>query len=77
MGLVNENKKASGADASDGPSPSGKRETSKAGWDDPNVPIGNAPPLPRWPLLVSGAAWLGWVVFLVAMLMTRTQAAAS
>lgn len=36
-------------------------------WADPNVPVGNAPPLPRWPLIVAGIAWLAWVVFLVVM----------
>ncbi len=33
-------------------------------WDDPNVPAGNSPPLPGWPLWVSVAAWSGWMVFL-------------
>ena len=37
-------------------------------WDDPNVTVGNAPPVPRWPLFAAGLAWLGWVVFLVVML---------
>ena len=36
-------------------------------WADPNVPVGNAPPLPRWLLPVSAIAWLAWVVFLVVM----------
>ncbi len=33
-------------------------------WEDPNVPVGNAPPLPRWPVYVSGLAWAAWVLFL-------------
>ncbi|MCH8244017.1 MAG: hypothetical protein IH897_15620 [Planctomycetes bacterium] len=37
-------------------------------WEDPNIPIGNAPPLPRWRFLVAGLAWLAWVGFLVVML---------
>lgn len=36
-------------------------------WDDPNVPIGDAPPLPRWPLAVFSLAWVGWLAFLVVM----------
>ena len=37
-------------------------------WADPNVPVGNAPPMPRWPLTAAAIAWIVWVVFLVAML---------
>lgn len=37
-------------------------------WEDPSVPVGNAPPLPRWPLVLFTLAWLAWVMFLVAML---------
>lgn len=37
-------------------------------WSDPRTPVGNAPLLPRWPLVVSTIAWLAWVAFLVAML---------
>ena len=49
---------------------SGKTEKRGTHWDDPNVPVGNAPPIPRWPLVVLGAAWAGWVVFLVVMVMS-------
>ncbi len=38
-------------------------------WEDPNIPVGNAPPLPRWPLAVTGLAWLAWGVFLVVMML--------
>ena len=37
-------------------------------WEDPSVPVGNSPPLPRWPLVMATLAWLAWVVFLVVML---------
>ena len=37
-------------------------------WEDPSIPIGNAPPMPRWRVLVAGLAWLAWVGFLVVML---------
>jgi hypothetical protein len=40
-------------------------------WTDPRVPIGNAPPLPWWPLAVSGIAWLAWLGFLAAMMLSR------
>jgi len=43
-------------------------------WDDPNVPVGNAPPsFPRWPLVMAALVWVAWVVFLfVMMLETRS-----
>ena len=40
-------------------------------WTDLQVPIGNAPPLPWWPLAVSGIAWLAWLGFLAAMMLWR------
>lgn len=36
-------------------------------WQDPQVPVGNSPPLPRWPIAIFSIAWMGWVVFLFAM----------
>lgn len=39
-------------------------------WEDPKIPVGNAPPLPRWPLVVTGLGWLAWVAFLVVMMQT-------
>ncbi len=36
-------------------------------WTDPSVPVGNAPPMPRWRLYLLGGLWAGWVVFLFAM----------
>jgi hypothetical protein len=36
-------------------------------WDDPSVPVGNAPPMNRWPMFVAGACWLAGVLFLVMM----------
>ena len=40
-------------------------------WKDPSVPAGNAPAMPRWPLLLAAAAWIGWSVFLVVIRLTR------
>ncbi len=39
-------------------------------WEDPSVPIGNAPPLPRWPVAVSALVWAGWIALLVAMVLS-------
>jgi hypothetical protein len=36
-------------------------------WEDPNIPVGNAPPLPKWPLVLSGFAWLLWVVLVLVL----------
>lgn len=46
-------------------------ETEANKWNDPTVPAGLAPPLPRWPLALAIFAWVGWVVFLVAMTISR------
>lgn len=47
------------------------KKKSRVNWDDPSVPVGNSPPMPRWPLVVSTIAWLAWVVFLIVMLASR------
>jgi hypothetical protein len=36
------------------------------------TPIGTAPRTARWPLLVTGALWLVWLGFLMAMVVWRT-----
>ena len=51
------------------------QKKSRVNWDDPSVPVGNAPPMSRWPLVVTAIAWLAWVVFLIAMLVSRYDAA--
>ena len=53
------------------------QKKSRVNWDDPSVPVGNAPPMPRWPLVVTAIAWLAWVVFLIAMLVSRYDAVAA
>lgn len=40
-----------------------------ARWDDPNVPVGDAPPLPRWPLYFWIAVCLAWMVVLIAIML--------
>ena len=42
-------------------------------WNDPSVPAGDSPPLPRWPLIVSVVAFVLWIVFLLAMTVIRTR----
>lgn len=42
-------------------------------WNDPDVPAGNAPPLPRWPLMLAALLWVGWLAFLVVMAVVRTS----
>ncbi|HNQ22408.1 MAG TPA: hypothetical protein PKK06_04875 [Phycisphaerae bacterium] len=42
-------------------------------WTDPDVPAGNAPPLPRWPLVVTAVLWVGWIGFLVVMAYFRVH----
>lgn len=54
-----------------------ERRKPRIDWTDPNVPIGNAPKYPKWPLVLSVGAWLAWIVFLLAMLLTGTGGAAS
>lgn len=39
-------------------------------WQDPSIPLGDAPPLPRWPLGLFALAWIGWITFEI-MLLTK------
>lgn len=43
-------------------------------WNDPSIPVGNAPPMARWPLALAGAAWLAGIAFLIAMTVSRFRA---
>ncbi len=42
-------------------------------WDDPSVPPGDAPAMPRWPMILGAVAWGGWVIFLVVMAIVRIR----
>ncbi len=44
-------------------------------WEDPNVPVGDAPLMPRWPAALAAVAWLTWVGFLVVMILSGSPAA--
>lgn len=61
VGRVSEDSKTGSSDEAGRP---------RIDWEDPKIPVGNAPPLPRWPLVVAVFGWLGWVAFLVVMLQT-------
>ncbi len=53
----------------------GSKKTSekpRINWEDPTVPIGDAPAIPRWPVVVNAIAWLAWIGFLVAMVASRS-----
>lgn len=42
----------------------------KSIWDN-DLPPGESPPLPKWPLTLSIAAYSCWMVFLISMLIVR------
>jgi len=39
-------------------------------WDDPSIPVGDAPPMPCWPVVAFAIAWSGWVAFLIVMMLS-------
>lgn len=45
------------------------KKKSRFNWEDPTVPVGNSPPIPKWPLAVVTLAWVGWVVFLFTVML--------
>ncbi|UCD29113.1 MAG: hypothetical protein JSV03_01110 [Planctomycetota bacterium] len=49
---------------------SSKEEKPKSIWDN-DLPAGDSPPLPRWPLTASIIAYSVWIVFLFAMMLVR------
>jgi len=38
-----------------------------------NIPAGDLPPQPLWPLIAASAAWGLWIVFLFAMMWMRVR----
>lgn len=42
-------------------------------WEDPSIPVGDSPPLRRWPVVAWSVAWGAWVVFLIWMMLSRIQ----
>ncbi|MCP4251363.1 MAG: hypothetical protein GY778_30370 [bacterium] len=45
----------------------------KYNWEDPNVPAGDGPPMPRWPVWVAAAAWGGWLLFVIVMMVLKQR----
>lgn len=44
-------------------------------WDDPNIPCGNSPPLPWWPVALAALGWAAWIGFLIAMVVLVLRSA--
>jgi len=44
--------------------------------DDADVPAGDMPPRPRWPLVLGVGVWVLWVGFLLAMMVVRMRTTA-
>ncbi len=42
----------------------------KSIWDN-DLPAGDSPPLPRWPLTASAVAYGVWMIFLISMMVMR------
>lgn len=62
-------------DDSSAAQPVDEKRKPRIDWEDPTIPIGNGPPLPRWPLAVSGIAWLLWIALMLVMALTPDAAA--
>jgi len=56
------------ANASDNATPPKPRSI----WDN-DLPAGDSPPLPRWPLTAAIIAYSVWMVFLIAMMILRIR----
>jgi hypothetical protein len=65
------NQSAEGPDQSKDAEAIAKEPKKGIDWADPSVPVGNAPKLPLWPLILLGAAWVIWIVFLCVMAAAR------
>jgi hypothetical protein len=42
----------------------------KSKWDN-DLPPGDSPPLPRWPLIAAAVSYAVWMVFLISMAIMR------
>ena len=49
---------------------SSSEEESKTIWDN-DLPAGDSPPLPRWPLTAAILAYSVWIVILISMMIVR------
>jgi hypothetical protein len=48
----------------------GQTNTSRSVWDN-DLPPGDAPPLPRWPLTLAVSVYVVWMAFLISMMILR------
>jgi hypothetical protein len=44
----------------------------KSIWEN-DLPAGDSPPLPRWPLILSATLYGLWMIFLIAMMIVRLR----
>ena len=61
------------ADSSDSKDAAEESTPKGIDWADPSVPVGNAPAMPRWPMVIAPMAWGGWLLFLAAMAWSRVN----
>ena len=47
-------------------------DTTKSIWDN-DLPAGDSPPLPRWPLTAAILTYTLWMVFMVVMMILRIK----
>lgn len=52
--------------------PANKLVKSGSIWDN-DLPAGDSPPLPKWPLVFWGAVYVAWMIFLICMYVNRIQ----
>ena len=45
----------------------------KYDWSDPSVPAGDAPSMPRGPMIASIVVYCGWLIFLISMVVLRLK----
>lgn len=50
--------------------PASQESEPRSIWDN-DLPAGDSPPLPRWPLTAAVLAYGAWMVFLIAMMIMR------
>ena len=53
---------------SDCTSESSSPSSDKTIWENPDIPVGDAPPVGKIPLILFSLAWVGWLVFLAMMI---------
>ena len=49
------------------------QDASQAQHNDADLPAGDSPPRPLWPLVVGVSVWILWIGFLLAMMVIRLR----